>query len=252
MFTEPTGAGKTTLLDEAQRRLTGEIPYAVIDCAAPKSNTAWEVLASLTRDLDLTAAGYGTTPVPEVRHRAGRHRPGLHRADHRQEAGAARTRSEAAIGKELDQLGFSRADLDDAWSIVMHDAVLATTESINQAAGGLNTGATVTRKDVRAAPTRLDHTKNAVNGAGGAFRDQRHDGQLHQLAATGDRGRPGRCIHRPEGHRPAQLTPRHSLAGAVRCVHYVRLRGGAGDHAVGEATADPLTFRLLAAWCQCG
>ncbi|MDQ3577211.1 MAG: hypothetical protein M3443_06350, partial [Actinomycetota bacterium] len=74
-----------------------------------------------------------------------------------------------AIGKEFDQLGFPRGDLDDGWGIMMHDAVLATTESINQAASGLNAGAAVTRKDVRAALTRLDRTKNAVNGAGGTF-----------------------------------------------------------------------------------
>ena len=74
-----------------------------------------------------------------------------------------------AIGKEFDQLGFPRADLDDGWGTMVHDAMLATTESINQAASGLNPGATVTSKDVRAALTRLDRTKNAVNGAGVTF-----------------------------------------------------------------------------------
>ncbi|NKE57385.1 hypothetical protein FXN61_11270 [Lentzea sp. PSKA42] len=74
-----------------------------------------------------------------------------------------------AIGKEFDRLGFRREDLDDGWGIMMHDAMLATTESISQAASGLGAGATVTRKDVRAALSRLDRKKNAVNGAGGTF-----------------------------------------------------------------------------------
>ncbi|ONI87930.1 hypothetical protein ALI144C_08330 [Actinosynnema sp. ALI-1.44] len=74
-----------------------------------------------------------------------------------------------AIGKEFDRLGFDRRDLDDGWGIMMHDAMLATTESIGQAASGLDAGATVTRKEVRAALGRLDRKKNAVNGAGGTF-----------------------------------------------------------------------------------
>lgn len=73
------------------------------------------------------------------------------------------------IGAEFDQLGFPRADLDDGWGIMMHDAMLAVTASIGQAANGLKAGDAVTRKDVRAALVRLDAKKNAVNGAGGRF-----------------------------------------------------------------------------------
>ncbi|MBP2335782.1 DNA polymerase III delta prime subunit [Saccharothrix coeruleofusca] len=70
---------------------------------------------------------------------------------------------------EFERLGFDTADLADGWGVMMHDAMLATTEAISRSAIGAKPGELPTRQGVRAALERSDRERNQVLGAGGAF-----------------------------------------------------------------------------------
>jgi ABC-type branched-subunit amino acid transport system substrate-binding protein len=70
---------------------------------------------------------------------------------------------------EFERLEFDITDLADGWGVMMHDAMLATSEAISRSANGLQPGELPTRQAVRAELARSDRERNQVHGAGGAF-----------------------------------------------------------------------------------
>ncbi|MEU5726244.1 hypothetical protein ABZ783_31100 [Micromonospora sp. NPDC047738] len=70
---------------------------------------------------------------------------------------------------EFERLGFDTTDLADGWGVMMHDAMLALTETISRTANGLKPGELPTRQTVRSELGRSDRERNQVHGAGGTF-----------------------------------------------------------------------------------
>ncbi|MCW3844954.1 hypothetical protein ONA70_33285, partial [Micromonospora yasonensis] len=73
------------------------------------------------------------------------------------------------ITAEFGRLGFDTTDLADGWGVMMHDAMLALTETVSRTANGLKPGELPTRQTVRSELGRSDRERNQVHGAGGAF-----------------------------------------------------------------------------------
>jgi hypothetical protein len=69
----------------------------------------------------------------------------------------------------FERLGFDPADLADGWGVMMHDAMLATSEAVNRSANGLPAGEVPTRQAIRAELERSDRERNQIRGAGGTF-----------------------------------------------------------------------------------